>query len=63
MGRKVSIRYALRDDEHPFSEAIGVVMEVGPDPEGGQVVKILSKRGMVTEVATRDVIAAKLFPL
>ena len=59
----MSIRYALHGEEHPFSEAIGVVMEVGPDPKGGQIIKILSKRGIVTEVSTRDLIAAKLFPL
>ena len=38
-------------------------MSVGAHPEGGQILEILTKRGVVTSVSTRDLIAAKLFPL
>lgn len=63
IGRKVSIRYRLHDDTHPFSEAIGVVMNVTSAPDEGQLLKILSKHGVTIEVHTRDLIAAKLFPV
>lgn len=38
-------------------------MSVGADPNGGQTLEILTKRGVVTSVSTRDLIASKLFPL
>ena len=38
-------------------------MSVAEDPDGGQILEILTKRGVVTSVSTRDLIAAKLFPL
>ena len=62
LGRKVSIRYRLRDDPtHPFSEAIGVVQAVR-DTNGSEQIEILSRRGEVATVATDDILAAKLFP-
>lgn len=62
LGRKVSIRYRLHGDpEHPFSEAIGVVMSVdGSDDE--ERVRIMTRRGEDVEVATSDILASKTFP-
>ena len=61
LGRKVSIRFRLHDDpEHPFSEAIGVVMKVA-DSERGERVTLVTKRGETVEVSSDDVLAAKAF--
>ena len=57
LGRKVSLRYRLHDDTHPFSEAIGVVMSVTPDR-----IEIMGKRGEVASIALDDIVASKLFP-
>lgn len=63
LGRKVSIRFHLRDDSGaPFSEAIGVVVGV-EGADGGARIRILSKRGRETELTAGDVIAGKVFPL
>jgi hypothetical protein len=60
LGRKVSIRFVLRGDpDHPFSEAIGVVMSTDPEPG---VVTILGKNGEKVDVAVRDILATKVFP-
>ena len=62
LGRKVSIRFRLRGDpEHPFSEAIGVVMAVDPS-DGDERIKILTRRGDEVVVAASDVLARKTFP-
>ncbi|MDQ4142313.1 MAG: hypothetical protein M3198_00975 [Actinomycetota bacterium] len=62
LGRKVSLRYRLRDDpDHPFSEAVGFVQSVD-DSGGSTVVSIVNKRGEITRIALQDVEAAKLFP-
>jgi hypothetical protein len=56
LGRKVSIRYRLHDDpDHPFSEAIGVVMAV---TEGD--VSILNRKGTVAVVPINDILATKI---
>ena len=61
LGRKVSIRYRLHEDpEHPFSEAIGVVMTV-EGPERAERVSILTKRGETIVVSVQDILAAKEF--
>jgi hypothetical protein len=58
LGRKVSVRYRLHDDpDHPFSEAIGVVMSVEDD-----IVQIVTKRGETRSVPIDDVLASKVFP-
>jgi hypothetical protein len=63
LGRKVSLRYRLRDDpEHPFSEAIGYVQSVVTESDKS-VVAIVNKRGETTSIAIDDIEAAKLFPL
>ena len=62
LGRKVSIRYRLHGDpEHPFSEAIGVVMSVA-DSDQGEQIKILTRRGDEVVVGAEDVLAQKTFP-
>ena len=62
LGKKVSIRFRLHDDPgHPFSEAIGVVMSVGPSERGEQV-KILTRKGTEVVVDAADVLARKTFP-
>ena len=62
IGRKVSIRYALRGDpEHPFSEAIGMVASVEDADEGSTIV-IFTKRGKRLAIRAGDVLAAKVFP-
>ena len=64
LGRKVSVRFHLRDDPgSPFSEAIGVVVGVEEAAEGEAKVRILSKRGRETQLVAGDVIAGKVFPL
>ena len=61
LGRKVSIRYKLRDDRaYPFSEAIGVVMKVS-DSDRGEHVTLVTKRGETLEIASEDVLATKAF--
>ena len=58
LGAKVSIRYVLHGDpDHPFSEAVGVVMAVDQD---NQRVVLMTKRGEVA-VDTRDLLATKVF--
>ena len=62
LGRKVSVRFRLRGDpDHPFSEAIGVVMAVDPS-DGEETIKILTRRGDEVVVAASDVLARKTFP-
>ncbi len=63
LGRKVSVRYRLREAEHPFSEAIGVVAAVGSDASGAQMVSILTRSGQTKQIAVADITASKLFPL
>jgi hypothetical protein len=62
LGRKVSIRYALRGDpEHPFSEAIGTIGAVEGD--GADLsVTLFTKRGERVKVRASDVLATKVFP-
>ena len=63
LGRKVSLRYALHDDpDHPFSEAIGVVMSVRGDA-ADELVTIVNRRGETVEIAASDVLAHKVFEL
>ncbi|MGH2746733.1 MAG: hypothetical protein ACRDKB_02265 [Actinomycetota bacterium] len=58
LGRKVSVRYRLREDpEHPFSEAIGIVQSVD-----GKRIEIINRRGEIAAIDTADVLAAKIFP-
>ena len=60
LGRKVSIRFkVLNDPEHPFSEAIGVVMAVKPDETGRPTVSIVNRHGDTVAVAIDDVLAGK----
>jgi hypothetical protein len=62
LGKKVSIRYRLHGDpEHPFSEAIGVVMSVDTSDRGEQIT-IMTRRGAEVVVGTEDVLAQKTFP-
>lgn len=62
LGRKVSIRYRLHGDpEHPFSEAIGVVMSVA-DSDQGEQITILTRRGHEVVVGAEEVLAQKTFP-
>jgi len=62
LGRKVSIRYRLHDDpQHPFSEAVGVVMSVERS-ERGDLVTILNRHGQKVVVCSTDVAARKTFP-
>lgn len=62
LGRKVSIRYRLHGDpDHPFSEAIGVVMSVEPSDQGEQIT-IVTRKGAELVVGAGDVLARKTFP-
>lgn len=64
LGRKLSLRFALRGDpEHPFSEAIGVLMSVSEGDSGVQSLQILTRRGETVTVPAPDVLAAKIFPV
>ena len=60
----MSLRYLLHDDEHPFSEAIGVVMAVrdeGADDEAS--IEVMTRRGERIELRKSDIVAAKVFPI
>ena len=60
LGRKVSVRYRLRDDpEHDSSEVIGIVMSIKSDETDGAQISIVDKRGDITKVAIDDVMAGK----
>ena len=62
LGKKVSIRYRLHGDpDHPFSEAIGVVMSVA-DSDRGERITIVTRRGAEVVVGAEDVLAQKTFP-
>ena len=62
LGRKVSIRYRLHDDpEHPFSEAIGVVMSVD-GAERTEQITIMTRKGTEVVVVADDVLARKTIP-
>ncbi|MGH2694834.1 MAG: hypothetical protein ACRDJJ_08465 [Actinomycetota bacterium] len=64
LGRKISLRFALRGDpEHPFSEAIGVLKSVSEGDSGAQSLQIITRRGDTVTVAASDVLAAKIFPV
>ena len=61
LGRKISVRYALRGDpDHPFSEAIGVISAVseGEHP----MITVLTRDGGAKEISGLDVLAGKVFP-
>jgi hypothetical protein len=61
LGRKITIRYALKaDPEHPFSEAIGVISGVsdGADP----TIAIMGRDGTTIEVEASSVLQGKVFP-
>ena len=63
LGRKVSLRYRLRDDPaHPFSEAIGLVQAVEADESDTLSLKIVDRKGGIKQIAVDDVLAAKIFP-
>ena len=56
LGRKVTLRYRLRDDAtHRFSEAIGVVRSVGDDG----ILVVVGRRGQVHSIPVADIIALK----
>ncbi len=62
LGRKVSVRYKLRDDpRHQFSEVVGVVMGI-QDSERGELITILNRQAEQVVVASKDVVARKMFP-
>ena len=62
LGKKVSIRYRLHGDpEHPFSEAIGVVMSVEPSDQSERIT-IVTRKGAEVVVGAEDVLAQKTFP-
>ncbi|HVF54068.1 MAG TPA: hypothetical protein VNC78_10780 [Actinomycetota bacterium] len=61
LGRKVSLRYKLRDDpKYPFTELVGVVQSVGHEDDGR--VTIIDRNGRSHQVKVDDVVGAKLFP-
>lgn len=63
LGRKVSLRYKLRDSDHPFSEAIGVIASVQSGASGEQVLEVLTRSGETRSVPVEDIVAGKLFPV
>jgi hypothetical protein len=64
LGRKVSIRFHVRDDPaYPFSEAIGVVQSVAENADGDVILTLIDRRGITRSVPIDDIIAAKLFPV
>ena len=62
LGRKISIRYALKGDpEHPFSEAIGVISGISESDD--PTIAIIDREGKTTEVLGSDVLQGKVFPV
>jgi hypothetical protein len=62
LGRRVSLRYRLRDpSERSFSEAFGVLASVD-EGESGPVLSILTKRGETKAVPIEDIEVAKVLP-
>lgn len=61
LGRKISIRYALKDNpEHPFSEAIGVISGVSHDER--PTITVMDRDGKSTLIDASDVLQGKVFP-
>jgi hypothetical protein len=59
LGRKLSLRYALRDDSgYSSTEAVGVLMEVKEDDR----ISVMDRRGKVHDVPIDLIEAAKVFP-
>jgi hypothetical protein len=60
LGRKLSLRYRLRGESHPFSEAVGVLMAI--ESESPSHLKIVGREGKIIRVRIEDVLAAKIYP-
>ncbi|MDQ5814920.1 MAG: hypothetical protein M3516_01305 [Actinomycetota bacterium] len=63
LGRKVSLRYRLHDDDsaHPFSEAIGMVASVRSESGSRAEIHIVNRRGASSTIPLEDIVAAKVF--
>lgn len=59
LGTKVSLRYRLHGESHPFSEAIGMVQSVAPDDDGIVTLTVVNRRGEASSMALEDILAAK----
>jgi hypothetical protein len=56
------MRFRLKADTHPFSEAVGVIQAVEGDA-GTERIVLVDRRGTRVSVGAGDVLAAKVFPL
>lgn len=61
LGRKVTLRYVLREESNRHTELLGVLQRVATTPEGDPTIKVMDKRGWVHEVAQADIVATKIF--
>jgi hypothetical protein len=68
LGQKVSILYRLAEDEHPFTEVVGIVQRITDEPRdgtpgtGGAVLAVLRRNGDLVEVPRADIVRMKIVP-
>ena len=63
LGEKVSILYRIQgDQDHPFSEVVGLLQRVGPGRDGTTTIAVCRRDGSVVEVAQPDVVRMKFVP-
>lgn len=63
LGQKVSILYRLAgDEEHEFSEVVGIVQRLAVDPLRGPLLAVLRRDGRLVEVPRADVVRMKIVP-
>ncbi len=61
LGRKVSLRYVVPQEEHRHTELVGVLQRVGTDSHGASTIKVMDKRGWSHEVVQANIVAVKIF--
>src|SRR5665809_151029 len=59
IGRRVTMRWSNHDDGDTHSELYGVLQSVF-ESDGGQVLKVLDKRGQTHTVPVEDIVAARV---
>lgn len=63
LGEKLSILYKIEGDpEHPFSEVVGLLQRVETAPDGGRILHVCRRNGVLVAVAEVDVIRMKFIP-
>jgi hypothetical protein len=64
LGEKLSILFRIEgDQEHPFSEVVGLLQRVAVDEAGARTLAVCRRDGSLVEVAEADVIRLKFVPI